>query len=184
MNEELMALYRKAGIRPGDQLAGCLPTLIQIPIFFALFRLLPAAIEIRQEPWVLWIRDLSQPDPYWVTPLVMGVVMFVSTRMSMAQQPQQMQGFQRNMMFMMPVMFTFFCFKAPSGLVVYWLFSNLFQLGQQALLYRILPSAKAPGAAPEERPKRREKERKRPAEEGAGAGAEEEARAGAGPATS
>jgi YidC/Oxa1 family membrane protein insertase len=143
MNEELMAVYREAGVRPGDQLAGCLPTLIQIPIFFAFFRLLPAAIELRQEPWLLWIQDLSQPDPYWITPIIMGGAMFVSTRMSMSSQPTQMQGFQKQMMFTMPIMFTFFCLWAPSGLVVYWLFSNLFQLGQQTLLYKVLPARAA-----------------------------------------
>jgi len=140
MNDEIMALYKKEGVNPTDQISGCLPLLLQMPIFFAFFRMLPAAIELRKEPWMLWIQDLSQADPWMITPVLMGAAMFFSTRRSMSQSVQ-MEGFQKQIFYMMPIMFTVICLWAPSGLVVYWLFSNLIQMGQQELLQRSVPVA-------------------------------------------
>ncbi|MEW5763881.1 MAG: membrane protein insertase YidC [Acidobacteriota bacterium] len=133
MNEEMMALYQKEGINPLGQMSGCLPLLLQMPIFFALFELLPRAIELRGAPFFGWIQDLSIPDPYYVTPLLMGATMIVSTRMSGSQG---LEGAQKLMLWFMPVMFTWFCLWAPAGLTVYWLANNVLTMGQQALINR------------------------------------------------
>jgi YidC/Oxa1 family membrane protein insertase len=133
MNEEMMALYQKEGVNPLGQMSGCLPLLLQMPIFFALFELLPRAIELRGAPFFGWIRDLSIPDPYYVTPLLMGATMIVSTRMSGSQG---LEGAQKLMLWFMPVMFTWFCLWAPAGLTVYWLANNVLTMGQQALINR------------------------------------------------
>ena len=134
-----------------------------MPIFFAFFRMLPASIELRKEPWVLWIRDLSAPDPIYVTPILMGLAMFFSTKRSMSQSAQ-MEGFQRQIFYMMPIMFTVICLWAPSGLVVYWLFSNLIQMGQQELLRRSMPAG-APADAEKKEKEKKEKREEPPAEE-------------------
>jgi membrane protein insertase Oxa1/YidC/SpoIIIJ len=137
-----------------------------MPIFFAFFRMLPGAIELRKEPWILWIQDLSQADPWMITPVLMGVAMFYSTRRSMSQSVQ-MEGFQKQIFYMMPIMFTVICLWAPSGLVVYWLFSNLIQMGQQELLRR----GSAPATAGDkEKEKEKEKDGEKPDEKKGKAG--------------
>ena len=131
MNEEIMLLYKKEGINPAGQLGGCLPLLLQLPVFWAFFIMLPRAIELRQEPFILWIKDLAQPDPYYLTPLIMGATMFLSTKMT---SPATTEPIQRNMLYFMPILFTVICLSAPSGLVIYWLFSNVFQMVQQTFI--------------------------------------------------
>lgn len=133
MNEEMMALYQKEGINPLGQMSGCLPLLLQMPIFFALFELLPRAIELRGAPFFGWIQDLSVPDPYYITPILMGVSMIASTRMTGSQG---LEGAQKLMLWFMPLMFTWFCLWAPAGLTLYWLANNLLTMGQQALINR------------------------------------------------
>ncbi|PLX99222.1 MAG: membrane protein insertase YidC [Desulfuromonas sp.] len=129
MNRELMELYKTHRVNP---LGGCLPMLIQIPVFFALYKVLLFSIELRHAPFMLWITDLSAKDPYYVTPLIMGASMFVQQKM----MPTQMDPNQARIMMMMPVIFTFMFLNFPSGLVIYWLVNNLLTIGQQYLINR------------------------------------------------
>ena len=131
MNQEIMALYRDRGVNP---VSGCLPMILTMPILFAFYRLLSMAIEIRGEPFILWITDLSVHDPLYVTPVIMGASMVVQQRLT----PTQADPMQQRIMMFMPVMFTFMFLWAPSGLVIYWLTSNLLGIGQQVLTYRII----------------------------------------------
>ncbi|MCH2252242.1 MAG: membrane protein insertase YidC [Vicinamibacterales bacterium] len=130
MNKEVMELYRKHGANPAS---GCLPMLATMPILFSFYRLLSMAIEIRGAPFMLWITDLSVSDPLYITPIVMGASMVFQQRL----QPPGADPMQRKMMMAMPVVFTFMFLSAPSGLVVYWLTSNVIGIGQQLLTNRI-----------------------------------------------
>ena len=130
MNEEVMGLYRKHGANPAS---GCLPMLATMPILFSFYRLLSMAIEIRGAPFMLWITDLSVSDPLYITPIVMGASMVFQQRL----QPAGADPMQQKMMMAMPVVFTFMFLSAPSGLVVYWLTSNVIGIGQQLLTNRI-----------------------------------------------
>ena len=171
MSEATMKLYKEAGVNP---LAGCLPLLLQMPIFFALYAVLFQTIELRQEPFVFWIRDLSQPDvvfhlpfalPFIGTgisllPIIMGVTSYFQSKATMVDPNQ------KAMMYMMPVMMTFIFFTMPSGLVLYWLMSNLFTIGQKFLMK---PSAAAGAIAeavpdpPAKTPVKKKKGRGKPA---------------------
>jgi len=131
MNEEMMALYQREGVNPLGGMSGCLPMLLQMPIFFALFTLLPKTIELRGAPFFGWIQDLSTQDAYYITPILMGVSMVVSTKMT---STQGLEGPQKMMLWFMPVMFTWFCLWAPAGLTLYWLTNNLLTMVQQALI--------------------------------------------------
>ena len=130
MNQEIMALYRERGVNPAS---GCLPMLLTMPILFAFYRLLSAAIELRGAPFMLWIEDLSMADPYYVTPIVMGASMVLQQKM----QPSQADPMQQKIMMIMPVVFTFMFLGLPSGLVLYWLTSNVLGIGQQVLTNKI-----------------------------------------------
>ena len=132
MNTELMNLYRERGVNPAS---GCLPMLLTMPILFAFFRLLPNAIELWGAPFMFWITDLSQRDPLYVTPLLMGGSMFLQQRMTPATGGDPMQ---QKMMMLMPVFFLSFFLFMPSGLVLYWLTSNVFRIVQQILTNRII----------------------------------------------
>jgi len=124
LQKETMELYRKYKVNP---MSGCLPMLLQIPVFFALYKVLLIAIELRGAPFMLWITDLSQKDPYYITPIVMGVTMVIQQKMTpSAGDPRQ----QKLMMFM-PVIFTFMFLSFASGLVLYWLVNNLLSIAQQ-----------------------------------------------------
>ena len=133
MNDEIMGLYRKEGINPLGGLGGCLPLLIQLPFLYGFYQLLRETIELRQAPFMGWIQDLSQPDPLYITPLLMGVSMLVQTKMSMSNMADPNQ---RRMMTVMSVVFTVFFLNLPSGLVLYWFVSNLLGIGQQYLVNR------------------------------------------------
>jgi YidC/Oxa1 family membrane protein insertase len=130
MNQEVMELYRKHGANPAS---GCLPMLATMPILFAFFRLLSAAIELRGAPFIFWITDLSLSDPLYVTPIIMGASMVFQQRL----QPSGADPTQQKIMMLMPVVFTFMFLAAPSGLVIYWLTSNTIGIGQQLLTNRI-----------------------------------------------
>lgn len=125
MNTEIMALHKRYGVNP---LGGCLPMVVQMPVLIGFYRLLSSAIELRHAPFMLWLTDLSKPDPYYVTPVLMGASMMIQQRMTPVSDPMQ-----KNMMFIMPIMFTFMSFKLQSGLVLYWLLSNLLGLLHQWL---------------------------------------------------
>jgi YidC/Oxa1 family membrane protein insertase len=146
MNQEMMALYKQEGINPMGGMAGCLPLLAQFPILIGFYNMLTVAVELRGAPFFGWIMDLSQKDPYWITPLLMGVTMFVQQKLAMSKikDPQQLQQ-QRFMMFM-PFMFTFICLQMPSGLVLYWFINNLLGIGQQWLVNKQTSKLEAPPA--------------------------------------
>ena len=132
-NEEMMEIYKQEGINPLGSLSGCLPLLLQIPILYAFYSILSIAIELRKAPFILWIKDLSQKDPYYVTPIVMGITMLVQQIMTSSSIPDPAQ---RRMMYIMPVMFTWMFVQFPAGLVLYWLVSNLLGIAQQYLINR------------------------------------------------
>ncbi len=129
LNQEMMKFYKENKVNP---MGGCLPMLIQIPVFFALYRVLLGSIELRHAPFILWITDLSAKDPYYITPLVMGVTMFLQQKMT----PTNMDPTQEKVMLIMPVVFTFMFLNFPAGLVVYWLVNNVLTILQQYLIRR------------------------------------------------
>jgi len=135
MNEETMALYKEHGVNPAG---GCLPMLIQMPIFWGFFRLLVVSIEFRHSPFILWIGDLSVKDPYYVTPILMGITQFISQKMT----PTSADPTQQRMMLIMPVIMTIFFMNFQSGLVLYWLTNNILQIGQQYIMNRIMKKKK------------------------------------------
>ena len=130
MNEEVMKVYKSAGVNPAS---GCLPILLQMPVFFAFYRLLSTAVELRGAPWIVWIKDLSIPDPYWVLPILMGVTSVAMQKM-MPAPPDPMQ---RRLMQLLPIMFMFFAFAFPSGLVLYWVTNNLLSMLQQGAMMKL-----------------------------------------------
>jgi len=132
MNQEMMALYKERGVNPAG---GCIPILLTFPLIFAFYALLSTAIELRGAPFIGWIHDLSAHDPFYVTPILMGVSQLWQqwTMPSAGVDPAQ----QKMMMFM-PIMFTFMFLWAPAGLAIYWLVSNLWQIGQQYVTNSII----------------------------------------------
>lgn len=132
MSQEMMELYKKEKVNP---LGGCLPLILQMPIFIALYWALMESVELRHSPFFGWITDLSAQDPYYILPLLMGASMFMIQKMSPTTVTDPMQ---QKIMTFMPVMFTFFFLFFPSGLVLYWLVSNIVTLIQQSLIYKAL----------------------------------------------
>ncbi|MCF8054905.1 MAG: membrane protein insertase YidC, partial [Deltaproteobacteria bacterium] len=118
LGQETMALYRTHKVNP---MSGCLPIIVQIPVFIALFNMLENAIEMRYAPFFLWIKDLSAADPYYVTPILMGATMFIQQKMS----PAPADPMQAKVMMFLPLVFTIFFLNFSSGLVLYWLISNV-----------------------------------------------------------
>ncbi|KAB0667157.1 membrane protein insertase YidC [Oryzomonas japonica] len=131
MNKAVMELYRDHKVNP---LGGCLPMVVQIPVFFALYKALMSSIELRHAPFFFWITDLSDKDPYYITPVIMGVTMFVQQKMT----PSQMDPVQQKMMLALPVVFTFMFLSFPSGLVLYWLVNNILTIGQQMYINKLV----------------------------------------------
>lgn len=134
MNQAMMELYKKEKINP---LGGCLPILVQIPVFIALYWVLLENVEMRQAPFVLWIQDLSVKDPYFVLPVLMGVSMFVQQKLNPAP-PDPMQA---KLMMALPFVFTFFFAFFPAGLVLYWVVNNLLSISQQWVITRRIEQA-------------------------------------------
>ena len=132
LNKEMMDLYRKNKVNP---LGGCLPLLLQIPVFFALYSSLSSAVELRHAPFIFWISDLSQPDGLGITPLLMGVSMYIQQKMT--PQTAMMDSTQAKIMQMLPFIFTVFSFTFPSGLTLYWVTSNVLSIAQQQIINRI-----------------------------------------------
>jgi YidC/Oxa1 family membrane protein insertase len=123
MQEETMQLYKEKGVNPAS---GCVPMLLTMPILFAFYAMLSVSIEIRGQSFALWIHDLSQHDPYYITPVLMGLSMLWQQKLTPIADPQQAK-----IMMITPIMFLFFFLWAPSGLVIYWLVSNLLGIAQQ-----------------------------------------------------
>ena len=132
MSQEMMELYKKEKVNP---LGGCLPIVLQMPIFISLYWALMESVELRHAPFFGWITDLSAQDPYYILPLLMGASMFLIQKMSPTTVTDPMQ---QKIMTFMPVMFTVFFLWFPAGLVLYWLVSNVVTLIQQTLIYRAL----------------------------------------------
>lgn len=143
MNEETMALYRKEGVNPLGGVTGCLPLLAQFPILIAFYNVLTVAVELKGAPFFGWIRDLTLKDPFFVTPILMGVTMFVQQKMTPAAGADPVQ---QRMMLMMPVIFTVMFLNLPSGLVLYWFVNNLLGIGQQWLVNRHVARTEAAAA--------------------------------------
>ena len=131
MNKAVMELYREHKVNP---MGGCLPMIVQIPVFFALYKALMFSIELRHAPFFLWVTDLADKDPYYVTPVIMGITMFVQQKMT----PMNMEPMQQKMMLALPVVFTFMFLSFPSGLVLYWLVNNVLTIGQQMYINKLV----------------------------------------------
>ncbi len=135
LNQEIMQLYKQYKVNP---FGGCLPILIQIPVFFALYRALLASIELRHAPFIsyipftdkVWLIDLSAKDPYYITPILMGLSMFIQQKMT----PTGGDALQEKLMYFMPIFLTFLFLNFPSGLVVYWLANNILSIVQQYMV--------------------------------------------------
>ncbi|RTZ93484.1 MAG: membrane protein insertase YidC [Deltaproteobacteria bacterium] len=124
LNQEMMRLYKQHKVNP---LGGCLPMLLQIPVFFALYKALLDSVELRHAPFWWWIQDLSAKDPYYITPIIMGLTMLIQQKMTPSTGDPKMA----KMMLIMPIVFTFMFLNFPSGLVIYWLVNNVLSIGQQ-----------------------------------------------------
>lgn len=136
LSREMMALYKKEGANP---LGSCLPMLLPMPIFLALYWVLLESVELRQAPFIFWINDLAAMDPYFILPLLMGA----STYLMQALNPQVGDPLQIKIMKMMPIMFTVLFLFFPAGLVLYWLINNLLSIAQQTYVYRQVEKARA-----------------------------------------
>lgn len=136
MNAAVMEMYKKHGANP---LGGCLPLLLQIPVFFAIYRVLLNAVELQGASWALWITDLSRMDPYFILPLLMGATMYYQQKITPSNftDPLQEKVFK-----FLPVIFTFFFVTFPSGLVLYWFVNNLFSIAQQFIVNKQFAAAR------------------------------------------
>ena len=129
MSQAMMKLYKDEQVNP---MGGCLPILVQMPVFIALYWVLLESVELRHAPWILWIHDLSQMDPYFILPLIMGASMFVQQLLS----PPPPDPMQAKVMKLMPVIFTVFFLWFPAGLVLYWVTNNILSITQQWYITR------------------------------------------------
>ncbi|MGL4317424.1 MAG: membrane protein insertase YidC [Pseudomonas sp.] len=136
MSQAMMELYKKEKINP---LGGCLPILVQMPVFLALYWTLLESVEMRQAPWLLWITDLSIKDPFFLLPIIMGATMFIQQRLN----PTPPDPMQAKVMKMMPIIFTFFFLWFPAGLVLYWVVNNVLSIAQQWYITRQIEAATA-----------------------------------------
>jgi len=142
MQQAMMELYKTEQINP---LGGCMPIVVQIPVFIALYWVLLASVELRHAPFTLWITDLASPDPWFILPLLMGATMIIQTRLN----PEPPDPVQAKVMKIMPVVFSVFFFFFPAGLVLYWLVNNVLSIAQQWQITRKLEREAA--AAPHKR---------------------------------
>jgi YidC/Oxa1 family membrane protein insertase len=139
LSQSMMELYKKEKINP---LGGCLPILVQMPVFLSLYWVLLESVEMRQAPWLLWITDLSIKDPFFILPIIMGATMFIQQRLN----PTPPDPMQAKVMKLMPIIFTFFFLWFPAGLVLYWVVNNTLSITQQWYITRSI-EAKAKKAA-------------------------------------
>ena len=131
MSQETMKLYKKEKVNP---FGGCLPILIQIPFFIALYYVLIESVELRQAPFIFWIHDLSIKDPFYVLPLLMGISMLIQQKLS----PPPPDPMQAKMMMLLPIVFTVFFLNFPAGLVLYWVCNNTLSILQQWYVMRTI----------------------------------------------
>jgi YidC/Oxa1 family membrane protein insertase len=149
-NQEIMALYKKEGVNP---VGGCLPMLVQLPFFYAFYRVLSIAIELRHAPW-LWVPDLSSPEtlPIHLLPIILIATQFFSQKLTPAAG---VDPNQQRMMMIVPLMFGFMFYSASAGLVLYWLTSNVVGIVQQLIINRFMPAATPPSPPPAKAPVKR-----------------------------
>ena len=124
LQQQMMKLYKEEKVNPAG---GCLPILIQIPVFIALYYVLLESVELRHAPFALWIQDLSSKDPYYILPILMGLSMMLQFRLN----PTPMEPMQQKIMMIMPIAMTFLFVTFPSGLVLYWVVNNVLSIAQQ-----------------------------------------------------
>ncbi len=129
MNQEMMTMYKDEKVNP---LGGCLPIVVQIPVFIGLYWMLLESVELRQAPWILWIEDLSTADPYYVLPILMGATMVLQQRLN----PAPLDPIQQKVLMALPVVFTVFFLFFPAGLVLYWVTNNTLSIAQQWVITR------------------------------------------------
>ncbi|MEG3078989.1 membrane protein insertase YidC [Halomonas sp. 5021] len=129
MSQEMMKFYQKEKINP---LGGCLPILVQMPVFIALYWMLLESVELRHAPFIFWVQDLSVKDPYFILPILMGLSMFVQQQLN----PTPPDPMQAKIMKMLPIIFTFFFLWFPAGLVIYWVVNNIISVAQQYFITR------------------------------------------------
>ncbi|WP_398313677.1 membrane protein insertase YidC [Zoogloea sp.] len=137
MQQAMMDLYKREKVNP---LGGCLPILIQIPVFIALYWVLLGVVEMRGAPWLGWIQDLSVQDPYYILPLVMGATSFIQMKLN----PAPPDPIQAKVMMMMPILFTFMFLWFPAGLVLYWVVNNTLSIAQQWQINRMIAAGGKP----------------------------------------
>jgi YidC/Oxa1 family membrane protein insertase len=138
MNQEMMKLYRQFGVNP---MGGCLPMLVQIPIFFGFYSMLQYAVELRNQPFLWWVEDLSQPDtvtdimglPLNILPILMAVTMVIQMQLT----PKTGDKMQQRIFMLMPLIFFFFCYNFASALALYWTTQNIFSIGQTWLMQKL-----------------------------------------------
>lgn len=135
-SQEMMALYKREQVNP---LAGCLPLLLQMPIFLALYWVLMESVELRHAPWLLWIQDLSAMDPWFILPLLMGATMFIQQMLN----PQPADPMQAKVFRIMPIIFTVFMLFFPAGLVLYWIVNNSITILQQGMINKSVEKERA-----------------------------------------
>jgi len=134
MSQAMMEIYKKEKINP---LGGCLPILVQIPVFISLYWMLLESVDLRQAPFILWLHDLSTKDPYYVLPLIMGVTMFFQQKLN----PPPPDPLQAKVLSVLPFVFTLFFAFFPSGLVLYWVVNNILSIAQQWYITRRVDKA-------------------------------------------
>jgi YidC/Oxa1 family membrane protein insertase len=134
LNQAMMDMYKKEKVNP---LGGCLPVVVQIPVFISLYWVLLESVEMRQAPFMLWIQNLSAPDPYYILPLIMGATMLIQQKLN----PAPMDPMQAKVMMVLPVVFTVFFAFFPSGLVLYWVVNNTLSIAQQYVITKRVEAA-------------------------------------------
>lgn len=155
MQMHMMQLYKKHGANP---LGGCLPLLLQIPVFFAIYRVLYNAVELKSSQWILWIHDLSVMDPYFILPILMGVSMYIQQALT----PNTLDPMQARIFKLLPIIFTLFLITFPAGLVLYWTINNIFAIGMQLVINKIIDKQRAVEIAKHKKPSKDHAQKTKP----------------------
>lgn len=155
MQMHMMQLYKKHGANP---LGGCLPLLLQIPVFFAIYRVLYNAVELKSSQWILWIHDLSVMDPYFILPILMGASMYIQQALT----PNTLDPMQARIFKLLPIIFTLFLITFPAGLVLYWTINNIFAIGMQLVINKIIDKQRAAEIAKHKKPSKDHAQKTKP----------------------
>lgn len=155
MQMHMMQLYKKHGANP---LGGCLPLLLQIPVFFAIYRVLYNAVELKSSQWILWIHDLSVMDPYFILPILMGASVYIQQALT----PNTLDPMQARIFKLLPIIFTLFLITFPAGLVLYWTINNIFAIGMQLVINKIIDKQRAVEIAKHKKPSKDHAQKTKP----------------------